>query len=556
MSISVGGLVSGMDTDKIISQLQALQQKPITKLQTQEAAYQVKLTAYSSLQGSLKDVKNASRNLDTSSDITSYAATSSNTSTLTASAERTAVAGSYSVEVTSLAAVHKLKTSTGLSPTEAVGKGTIHLKMGSSAAVDITVGSTSTLSNIATSINAADTGIYASVINDGTNSFLSLTGKQTGAANVINLTVTEDGTSANDPRLAANLDSTGLSRLVYTTSSYKGGVGGGTGAAVNNLAINGIIVPASTGMAELVTNINKAVSGVTATLQTDGSLLLSNVTGSYSDITIGGTTTDSGLTAGTYSSTKNMGELQGAANAKITVDGVKNISRASNTITDVIGGVSLKLKALGTTTVEVDRNDELFTTRLNAFLDAYNGLMDSMNNLQSYDKQTKATGTLFGDSTTRRIQSEVQNLLSNSVSGLPATLSHLTDLGVSTNAAGKLELDSSIFSTQLKDNFDNVVKFFTKTDTGTEGFAVRMATSVEKILDIQGGTLAARTKGIQGSIDGLDKQILTLNSRMTISETRLRTQFSSLEVLLGQYQNTSNSLTSNLDALQSGWGTK
>lgn len=550
MSISVGGLVSGMDTDKIISQLQALQQKPITKLQTQEAAYQVKLTAYSSLQGSLKDVKNAARNLDTSSDITSYAATPSNTSLLTASAERTAVAGSYSVTVNKLAAVHKL-TSTGFSPTEAVGKGTIQLKMGSSAAVNIAVGATSTLSNIATSINAADTGIYASVVNDGTNSFLSLTGKQTGAANVISLTVTEDGTT--DPKLAANLDSSGLSRLAYTTSatSYKGVSGSG---AVDGLTINGSAVTASTDMAGLIANINTEVSGVTATLQTDGSLLLNNVTGDA--IVIGGTTTNSGLTAGTYSGAKNLAQLQGAANADITVDGVTNISRASNTITDVIGGVSLKLKALGTTTVEVERNDELFTTRLNAFLDAYNGLMDSMNNLQSYDKQTKATGTLFGDSTTRRIQSEVRNLLSNSVSGLPATLSHLTDLGVSTNTEGKLELDSSVFSTQLKDNFDNVVKFFTKTDTGTEGFAVRMATSVEKILDIQGGTLAARTKGIQGSIDGLDKQILTLNSRMTMSETRLRTQFSSLEVLLGQYQNTSNSLTSNLDALQSGWGTK
>jgi len=550
MSISVGGLVSGMDTDKIISQLQALQQKPITKLQTQEAAYQVKLTAYSSLQGNLKDVKNAARNLDTSSDITSYAATSSNTSTLTASAERTAVAGSYSVTVNKLAAVHKL-TSTGFSPTEAVGKGTIQLKMGSSAAVNIAVGATSTLSNIATSINAADTGIYASVVNDGTNSFLSLTGKQTGAANVISLTVTEDGTT--DPKLAANLDSSGLSRLAYTTSatSYKGVSGSG---AVDGLTINGIAVTASPDMAGLIANINYDVAGVTATLQTDGSLLLNNITGS--DIVIGGTTTNSGLTAGTYSGTKNLAQLQGAANADITVDGVTHISRASNTISDVVGGVSLKLKALGTTTVEVERNDELFTTRLNAFLDAYNGLTDSLNNLQSYDKQTKATGTLFGDSTTRRIQSELRNMFSNSVSGLPAALSHLTDLGVSTNAAGKLELSSSVFNTKLKDNFDDVVKFFTKTDTGAEGFAVRMASSVEKILNTQGGTLAARTKGIQGSIDGLDKQILTLNSRMTMSETRLRTQFSSLEVLLGQYQNTSNSLTSNLDALQSGWGTK
>jgi flagellar hook-associated protein 2 len=474
MSISIGGLVSGMDTDKIITQLQELQKKPITKLQTQEAAYQVKLSAYSSLQGSLKDVKNAAKNLDSVSDITSYSSTSSDTSLLTASAEKTAAPGNYSVTVHSLATVHKL-TSTGFSPTGSVGKGTILLTLGSNAPVDIAVGSGSTISDVAKAINAADTGIYASVINDGTNSFLTLTGKQTGSANVIKLTVTEDGTDPTNLPVglpSADEDTTGLSRLVYDA--------GGT---------------------------------------------------------------------------KNMTQLQGAANADISVDGVAHISRASNTISDVIDGVTLKLKDAGAATVEVERSDELFSTRLKAFLDAYNGMMDSLNNLQSYDKQTKATGTLFGDSTTRRIQSELRNLFSNSVSGLPAELSHLTDLGVSTNEEGKLELDSSVFNAKLKDSFEDVVKFFTKTDKGAEGFAVRMASSVEKILDSKGGMLVARTKGIQGSIDSLDDQIQRLNDRLAISETRLRTQFASLEVLLGQYQNTSSSLTADLEQIQNSWGT-
>jgi flagellar hook-associated protein 2 len=474
MSISIGGLVSGMDTDKIITQLQELQKKPITKLQTKEADYQVKLSAYSSLQGSLKDVKNAAKNLDSVSDITSFSATSSDTSLLTASAEKTAAPGNYSVTVHSLAKVHKL-TSTGFSPTESVGKGTIHLTMGSNATVDIAVGSSSTIADVAKAINEADAGIYASVINDGTNSFLTLTGKQTGSANVIKLTVTEDGTDPTNLPVglpSADEDTTGLSRLVFDA--------GGT---------------------------------------------------------------------------KNLTQLQGAANADISVEGVAHISRASNTISDVIGGVTLKLKDTGAATIEVERNDELFSTRLKAFLDAYNGLTVSLNSLQSYDKQTQATGTLFGDSTTRRIQSELRNLFSNSVSGLPAELSHLTDLGVSTNEAGTLELDSSVFNTKLKDSFEDVVKFFTNSVQGAEGFAVRMASSVEKILDTKGGMLVARTKGIQGSIDSLDDQIQRLNDRLAISETRLRTQFASLEVLLGQYQNTANSLTSNLDALQNGWGT-
>jgi len=470
MSISVGGLVSGMDTDSIITQLLELQKKPITKLQTQAAAYEVKLSAYSSLKGSLKDVKNAAKNLDTVSEITSFSATSSNTSMLTVSPDSTAKTGTYSIKVNSLAKAHKL-TSVAMSSTEAVGKGTIHLKIGDNDAVDILVTGTSTIENIAQSINQADTGIYASVINDGTNSYLTLTGENTGADNVINLTVTEDGTAPED---AANLDATGLSRLVF--------VSGGT---------------------------------------------------------------------------ERMSETQEAGDADISVDGVENIKRSSNSISDVISGLTLKLKdadSSKTLTVEVERSDELFTTRLNAFLDAYNGLMDSLNSLQSYDKETQETGTLFGDSTTRRIQSDIQNLFSNSVSGVPTALNTLTELGVSTNEDGELELDSTVFSEKLKDNYDDVVKFFTKIDTGAQGFAVRMASSIETILS-SNGLLTTRTDGVQSSIDEIDEQVERLNTRLTLSETRMRTQFAALEVLLGQYQNTSNSLTSNLEALQNGWGT-
>ena len=59
MSISVGGLVSGLYTNSIIDQLLALQQKPIIKLQQQGAAYQVELSAYGNLQSALSSLKSA-----------------------------------------------------------------------------------------------------------------------------------------------------------------------------------------------------------------------------------------------------------------------------------------------------------------------------------------------------------------------------------------------------------------------------------------------------------------------------------------------------------------
>ena len=53
MSISVGGLISGLDTNAMIEQLLEIQQQPIVNLQQKEAAYQVELTTYGSLQGLL-----------------------------------------------------------------------------------------------------------------------------------------------------------------------------------------------------------------------------------------------------------------------------------------------------------------------------------------------------------------------------------------------------------------------------------------------------------------------------------------------------------------------
>jgi flagellar hook-associated protein 2 len=476
MGISLGGLISGMDTDSVIAKLLDIQKKPISLLQKKEADFKVKLSAYSTLQGSLKSLKIAAGNLDSVLDINSYSAASSNTDLLTASVLNSVAPGSYSVTVNSLATAHKL-TSGGFTTAEAVGKGTIHLALGSNDPVDIEVASDSTISDIVKAINAADAGIYASVINDGTNSILTLTGKQAGVANVIKLTVTEDGTDpinlpAGSP--SADEDTTGLSRLVYDA---------------------------------------------------------------------GGTT--------------NLIQRQGAADSKFSVDGLP-ITRTTNAISDVISGMTLNLKAadpLQPVTVAVERSDELFTTRLNEFIEAYNGLVDSLKSLQSYDPSTKKSGDLFGDSTTRRVQSEMQSLVSNSVPGLAAGLSRMTDLGVSTNADGKLELDASVFNAKLKDNYDDVVKFFTKTDAGAKGFAVRLSDSLEKMLDSNNGMLAARTKGINGSIRYLDDQIEVLNNRMSASETRLRAQFSALESLLGRYKSISDSLTADLAQIQKNWGT-
>ena len=464
MSISVGGLISGLDTNSMIEQLLELQQKPIIKLQQQEAAYQVELSAYGSLQGILGSLQSAVEDLDSVSNLTCFSAVSGDTDLFSVSADENATAGSYGITVQNLAKVHKL-TSAAFTETEAVGGGIIHLKLGdAAAAVDISVSATDTIADVAQAINDADAGVNAAVIFDGASYFLTLSGEETGAANVIDLTVTDDDTN--------NTDTNNLSRLVYEAAG----------------------------------------------------------------------------------ATKNLNNTQAAEDSMITVDGVSNISRDTNVIDDVIAGVTLTLESApaapdNQATLTVSRDLDACVSTTTACVDAYNEAIDLIDDYQSYDSATETAGVLLGDATAKSMHNRLNTMVRGTVSGVES-FSRLTDLGISLNTEGRLEVDSSTLNSALDDYFEDVLQFFTQSTEGSEGFAVRMTDTLDGLLSFTNGTLAARTNGIQDSIDDIGDQVERLEMRVLAWETRTRAQFNALEVLLAQYQTTGDSLSQQILSLQ------
>jgi len=126
----------------------------------------------------------------------------------------------------------------------------------------------------------------------------------------------------------------------------------------------------------------------------------------------------------------------------------------------------------------------------------------------------------------------------------------LADLGIALNTEGRLEVDSSTLNSALDDHFDDVLQFFTQSTEGSEGFAVRMVDTMDTILDSTAGTLAARTDGIQNSIDDIGDQVERIEMRNSAWETRTRAQFNALELLLAEYQTTGNYLTQQVMGMQ------
>jgi len=250
-SITTGGLMSGMDTESIISQLMQLERRPVTLLQQRETNHIAEISAFGTLKSALSGLHSEAQALKEESNLRSYGVTSSNRDTLSASVSGEATPGTYRVEVTQLAQAQQVRSAAFSSGDDTVGTGTLTLEVGD-ASTDIAIDAESnTLSGIAAAINDADAGVTAYMIDDGAgNAYLTLLSQETGSDNTITLTMADDD--------GVNDDASGLSSL-YTDPATQDLTE--TQEARNaQLTVNGIVVERASNTVE------DAVEGLTLTL--------------------------------------------------------------------------------------------------------------------------------------------------------------------------------------------------------------------------------------------------------------------------------------------------
>ncbi len=383
MGISVGGLSSGIDVDSIISQMISIERRPQVRLQVKEAGLQGKLTSIGTLASALTSLQSTASALRDISSLNTIKVSSSETTILTATAGTSAASGTHSIEVKQLAQSQRL-ASTGFADiiTTAVGTGTLNIQVGTGTAAVVTIDSTNnTLTGLRDAINNSNSGVTASILNDGTTNKLIITANNSGSSNTIKITATD-----NDGN---NTDMNGLSRFVYDTAS-----------AVTNLT-----------------------------------------------------------------------QTQAAQNATLKVDGIDNISKSSNTVSDVIEGVTVNLlKAqIGTTVnLNVTRDNSSAKSMIQGFVDKYNEMVKLLNGLQGYDTKTKKGGVLLGDSVVSGIRQKMRNVMTGQVSSLSGSYTSLAHIGIKSASDGTLTIDSSKLDSALSTNFTSVGKLFAKNSAITD----------------------------------------------------------------------------------------
>jgi flagellar hook-associated protein 2 len=250
--------VTGIETSTIINQLMTVERQPLATLTNKKAAYDAKISAYGNLSSALSKLRSSLSSLKSSS-ISGMSASSSDATVFTATATTSASEGIYNIKVTNIASKQSVYSSAFVADTSAVADLSsvatqkIKIQVGSATAAEVTVDSTNnTLTGIRDAINAANAGVTASIVNDGTGYRMILSANTTGASNRITVKVDEDNNGVYE-EATAETDTTGLSKLAFNaTYGAAGEVTGGTAnmtqsqAAIDaSLVVNGLAVTRS-----------------------------------------------------------------------------------------------------------------------------------------------------------------------------------------------------------------------------------------------------------------------------------------------------------------------
>jgi flagellar hook-associated protein 2 len=464
-TITSTGIGSGLDVNSIVTQLVALERRPIDQLQTEASKLDARLSSFGKIQSYLDTLRSASRSLTDTSTWKAATASSSDSAAVSATVASGSTPGSYSVQVTDLAAAQMNASSPLGSSTAPLGQGTLTFDIGTwaddlsgftpktgSSSVSITIGpGEDTLDKVRDKINAtAGLGVRATIVNDANGARLVMQSRSTGAENGFRVQVT-------DADLLDNDDS-GLSRLAYDP--------------------------------------------------------------------------ENGIDVGHRN--------QPALNAKATINGLP-VESATNTMSDVIDGMSLTLSKKTTAAVDVTVSRDTASMRksIDGFVGAYNELVKLLRDQTKFDAASKSAGPLQGDRTAIAILGQLRTAMSGS-SSASSVFGRASDIGLSIQTDGTLKVTTSKLDGAMG-KLDELQKFFaTATDSSaTNGLADRLRLLSDRLIGAE-GALPSRQEGLRKLKSTNSDRQQALEDRVAATEKRLRAQYQTLDANMARLSSLQN----------------
>ncbi len=257
-----------------------------------------------------------------------------------------------------------------------------------------------------------------------------------------------------------------------------------------------------------------------------------------------------------------LNPVSSALDAKLTIDGIP-VTRESNSIDDLIQGVTLDLNSTSNKEVKIDikPDRESIKNKIIEFVGNYNQILQNIHILTSKDpaviseleylsddeKETakKNLGLFQGDMTFSQLKNRLQQLAMKSYTTPSGNnLNLLSQIGISTNSSGfggginkaklrgYLEINEETLDEALKQDVSKIKELF-GTDTDGDlivdsGAAYEMDKYITSYTQV-GGLVASRITGLSNQIKNTDTDIANMNRKLDDKEIQLRIKFGRME---------------------------
>lgn len=409
-----------------------------------------------------------------------------------------------------------------------------------------------TLTNAANDLTNREVGTGRSASTSDA-SIATATASSAAGLGSINLTVT---------RLASSFTQASRSYSSIDSPLLAGGATTGTfelrlGGAAEGTEIT--IDSSNNSLAGLRDAINNADAGVTASiidLTGDGTqqqLVLNSVeTGASGRVELVET---SSTGTGTDLTLRSLNPIDGdltKLDASFSINGL-SVVRSTNNVSDAVAGLTLSLKKVGTTFVDVTRSNDI-EEKLETFVTAYNAVQDFISEQYKKDKDNRPTGVLAGEAILRSIQKQVGGIAGISSSDNGGTLTSLSQIGITVDGSGKMQLDKDILNEQIGENVQDVRALLYGNETDQIGIFERGYEVLNDLSDSITGSVQNAINGYESTVRNLNETIAKRTEILENMRDILTRRFAAADAAIGQLNNQGSAITNFMKTLQSGNG--
>lgn len=338
-----------------------------------------------------------------------------------------------------------------------------------------------------------------------------------------------------------------IAKLAKSTTVIGSSGGTASGDGKLNIAMGtetlSIDVSSGESLSSIVEKINSSENNsfVSASV-IDSKIVLQSIEAGANTITIDdddATMTSTGILSsiGLDSTTQTLGN-----NSEFTINGV-NVSRNSNSITDVVEGLTFTLTSTGTTNLTVENDYSDLEDKIQAMVDQYNSTLSFMQSKSAAGTSgvIGSGGALSGDSSLQRLISNLRISVSDSITGITSQYKNASSVGIKTiDNEGTLSFDKTEFSEAMGSDADGVKNFFTEEN----GFVDKSDSFVDVYIDSSDGMITNKQTSLTSMIDTVNDKMDAFNLRMEAKEAYYIKIFASLDSYMAKAESTSSWLMS------------